>query len=124
MIAQKRLRDKEKKLSMGKVLMGINHFCARVPFATLYGMKEVTLDLLVSPGCQICRRFEGFWETEQKNWPTVYFKKIDVTTPEGQELAGKHMIFASPGIILNGELWATGGYDQKKFVEKLKALSQ
>lgn len=87
-------------------------------------MKEVTLDLLVAPGCQICKRFEAFWEGEQKNWPSVHFKKIDVTMPEGQELAGKHMIFASPGIILNGTLFATGGYDQNKFLVKLREIAQ
>lgn len=86
-------------------------------------MKEVTLQLLVAPGCQICKRFEIFWEGEQKNWPNVKFRKVDATTPEGEALAGKYMIFASPGIILNGSLWATGGYDQNKFIAKLKEQS-
>lgn len=88
------------------------------------GDKEIILELLVSPGCQICRAFEDFWETAKKDWSNVSFKKIDVTTPEGQALAQKYMIFASPGIILNGELWATGGFNKEKFLEKLKELSQ
>ena len=53
----------------------------------------------------------------------MVYKKVDVTTDEGQQMAGKYMIFASPGIILNGELWATGGVDKEKFVEKLRELS-
>lgn len=85
--------------------------------------KPVTLELLVAPGCHICRSFEEFWKTVEHEWPNVTFKKVDVVTPEGQALAQKYMIFASPGIILNGELWATGGYDKEKFLAKLKELS-
>lgn len=83
----------------------------------------ITLDVLVAPGCHICHRFEEFWKTIEKDWLQVAHRTVEVTTPEGQELAQKFMIFASPGIILNGELWATGGFDEKKFVERLKELS-
>ncbi len=48
--------------------------------------------------------------------------EISIITPEGQELVGKHQIFASPGIILNGEVFATGGFNKEKFTEKLKEL--
>lgn len=87
-------------------------------------MKPVILEELSSPGCQICRAFEAFWHSIEKDWPSVTYKNISVTTPEGQELAGKYMIFASPGIIVNGELWATGGFDKQKFVEKLGEISK
>ena len=86
-------------------------------------MKPVLLEELVSPGCHICKAFEEFWHIIEKDWPSVTYKKVDVTSPEGQEMAGKYMIFASPGIILNGELFATGGFDKNKFVDKLKELS-
>jgi hypothetical protein len=59
----------------------------------------------------------------EKDWPNVQHQALDVTTPEGGGLAGKYMIFASPGIILNQELFATGGVDKTKFLEKLKQLS-
>lgn len=87
-------------------------------------MKPVMLEELSSPGCQICRAFEEFWHSIEKDWPNVTYRKIDVVTPAGQEMAGKYMIFASPGIILNGDLWATGGFNKDKFVEKLKELSE
>lgn len=86
-------------------------------------MKPILLELLVSPGCHICRSFEEFWGTVAADWLNVTLKKYDVTTPDGQAVAGKYMIFASPGIILNGELWATGGFDKEKFLKKLKGLS-
>jgi len=86
-------------------------------------MKHIVLEELVSPGCHICRAFEEFWHSIENQWPNVAYKKVDVLTPEGQALAKKYMIFASPGIILNGELWASGGFDKEKFVDKLKELS-
>ena len=86
--------------------------------------KPINLELLVAPGCAICKRFEEFWATIEKDWSNVSFRKVDVVTPEGQQTAQKFMIFASPGIILNGELWASGGFDKEKFVAKLKELSR
>lgn len=86
-------------------------------------MKPILLEELSSPGCQICKQFEAFWHSIEKGWPNITYKNVDVTTLEGQDIAQKHMIFASPGIILNGELWATGGFDKNKFVERIKELS-
>lgn len=87
-------------------------------------MRDVILEELSAPGCQICKAFEEFWHSIEKDWPNATYKNISVTTPEGQELAGKYMIFSSPGIIINNELWATGGFDKQKFVEKLKEVSK
>lgn len=84
----------------------------------------IILQEVSAPGCKICKQFEEFWHSIEKDWPHVTYQNIDVTTPEGQALAQKYMIFASPGIIINGELWATGGFDREKFINKLKELSQ
>ena len=87
-------------------------------------MTQVNLEILTSPGCKICHSFKEFWSTASKDWPNVTMKDMSVVTPEGQELVQKYMIFASPGIILNGELFASGGFNKDKFLEKLKSLSQ
>jgi len=87
-------------------------------------MKAINLEELSSPGCHICKQFEEFWHSIEADWPNVNYKNVDVTTSEGQEMAGKYMIMASPGIVLNGELWSTGGYNKNKFLEKLKELSE
>lgn len=79
--------------------------------------------MLSSPGCHNCAAFAAFWESEKVNWPNVTFKETSITTPEGQELVQKHMIMASPGIIINGELFSTGGVNQREFLGKLKELS-
>lgn len=86
--------------------------------------KEVSLEILTAPGCHICHTFLEFWKTVEKDWPNVKFREVGVVTPEGQEMAQKYMIFASPGIILDGELWATGGFDRNKLIKKLEELSQ
>ena len=85
--------------------------------------KPVQLDVLASPGCVHCKELEDFWHSIEKDWPNVTFRHVDVTTPEGQEMAGKFMIFTSPGVVINGELFSTGGVDKGKFVEKLKEMS-
>ena len=86
-------------------------------------MKSISLDVLSAPGCQICKVFDDYWHSIEKDWPNVTYRKIEVTTEEGQALAQKYMIFSSPGVILNGELWAVGGFDRDKFIQKLKELS-
>lgn len=78
---------------------------------------------LSSPGCVHCKEFEAFWHSIEKDWPGVEYKNVSVVTPEGQELAAKYGIFASPGVIINGELFSSGGVNKQKFTEKLKELS-
>jgi glutaredoxin len=85
--------------------------------------KNIQLDLLTSPGCVHCKAFKDMWHEIEKGWPNVTYKETSVTTPEGQEMAGKYGIFSSPGIILNEEVWATGGFKRDEFLEKLKELS-
>jgi len=86
--------------------------------------KPIVLEELSSPGCQHCAAFRAFWHMIEKDWPNVTYKEVSLITPEGQKMVSKFMIFASPGIILNGELFSTGGVNQKEFVEKLKELSK
>lgn len=87
-------------------------------------MKPVVLEELSSPGCHICKQFEEFWHSIENEWPNITYRNISVTTPEGAELAQKYMIMASPGILLNNELWATGGFSKEKFIQRLKELSK
>ncbi|MEK7531813.1 MAG: thioredoxin family protein [Patescibacteria group bacterium] len=86
-------------------------------------MKEVSLQVLSSPGCTHCAAFEDFWHSIEKDWPNVKHEGISILDTKGQELAQKHMIFSSPGIFLNEELIFTGGHDKEKFLAKLKELS-
>ncbi|MEK7519886.1 MAG: thioredoxin family protein [Patescibacteria group bacterium] len=86
-------------------------------------MKPILLEEVSSPGCHSCRAFREWWDTMKQEYPNVTIKEVDLTTDEGQALVQKHMIFASPGIIVNGELFSTGGVDKEKFLAKIKELS-
>ncbi len=86
-------------------------------------MREILLEELSSPGCTHCAAFKAFWETIKADWPNVKFSEVSLMDPAGQELVQKHQIFASPGIIINGELFSTGGVNEKDFINKLKELS-
>ena len=86
-------------------------------------MSEIHVQELTSPGCHNCAAFKQFWDEEKANWPGVNFEEVSIVDPVGQELVQKHQIFASPGIIINGELFSTGGVNTGKFIEKLKELS-
>ncbi len=86
-------------------------------------MKPVLLEVLTSPGCTHCHEFLEYWKTIASQFSNVTLKEYSIITPEGQALVSKYQIFASPGIILNSELFATGGVNKDKFTEKLKSLS-
>jgi glutaredoxin len=85
-------------------------------------MKEITVESLSSPGCHNCKIFEDYWHSIAQGHPNVIYRKIDVTTPEGMEMARKYSIFSSPGIIINGELFSMGGVDKEKFLAKIIEL--
>lgn len=87
-------------------------------------VKSVVLETVSSPGCTHCAAFEEFWHSIEKDWGDVQYKNHDITTSEGQALAQKFMIFASPGIILNNDLHATGGFDKDTFLAALKKASE
>ncbi len=87
-------------------------------------MKEVIVEELSSPGCHNCAAFKAFWETIKDQWPNVKMTELSIVDPAGQELVQKHQIFASPGIIINGELFSTGGVNKDQFIAKLTELSK
>ena len=86
-------------------------------------MSPVSLLVLTSPSCAHCERFLQYWEKEQSNWKNITMREISILTAEGQALAREKFVFASPGIIVNGELCFSGGYDEKEFLVKLKEVS-
>lgn len=86
-------------------------------------MKPILLEEVFSPACKICNDFEAYWKVIAKDFPNVEFKRLDILETEGQEAIRKYMIFSSPGIIINGELFSSGGFDADELVKKLKELS-
>ena len=86
-------------------------------------MNKIILEILSSPGCVHCAEFKKYWESVKAQFPNVEMREIDLTSDKGQEMVSKHMIMASPGVIINGELFSTGGVNKEKFEAKLKELS-
>lgn len=87
-------------------------------------MRNITLEVLTSPGCAHCSEFLAFWNTESASWPNVLFREFSLLTTEGQLLARRHRVLVSPGILVNDELFATGPVDKERFKERLKGLSE
>ena len=86
-------------------------------------MNKIILEILSSPGCYHCAEFKKYWESIKDKFPEVEINEIDLISDKGQEMVQKYMIMASPGVIINGELFSTGGVNKEKFEEKLKELS-
>lgn len=80
-------------------------------------LKEVSV-----PGCVACAQFDKIWAEMQKEFPGVQHEKIDATTPEGQKMVVDYGIFSAPGILINGELFSTGGVNRNQLSTKLREL--
>lgn len=80
------------------------------------------IQFLTMPGCHNCAAVKKIFDEIIPDFPNVEVEEIDMMTPEGQELVQKYGIMASPGIIIDGELFSTGGVDREKLIEKLKSL--
>lgn len=79
------------------------------------------LQLLTLPGCVHCEEFKKWWHNEaSKEFDTVEYEEIDGVTPAGQKMVQEYGIMAAPGIIIDGELFSTGGFDKKKISEALR----
>lgn len=86
-------------------------------------MNKIIIEILSSPGCHTCAEFKKYWESVKDKFLEVEMRDIDLTSDRGQEMVQKYMIMASPGVIINGELFSTGGVNKEKFEAKLKELS-
>ena len=84
---------------------------------------KIILEILSSPGCVHCAEFKKYWESVKAQFPEVEMSEIDLTSDKGQEMVSRYVIMASPGVIINGELFSTGGVDKKKFEAKLKSMN-
>ncbi|MBI2055566.1 MAG: thioredoxin family protein [Candidatus Sungbacteria bacterium] len=87
-------------------------------------MNSVSLVVLTSPGCTHCHAFLKFWEEVKSDFPSVALREVSILEPEGQQLAMDHQIFSAPGIFLNGELFASGGFHREEFLTKMHELTK
>jgi len=82
------------------------------------------IELVKTPGCAECAKVKRMIDQDIKpQFPSLEVVEIDALSSAGQELVAKHGIMASPGVLVNGELFSIGGADKAKLIEKLKTLN-
>lgn len=84
----------------------------------------IKIQFLTMPGCHNCAAAKKIFDEILPDFSNVEVQEINMTTPEGQELIQKYSIMSSPGIVINGELFSTGGVNRGKLVGKLKSLQK
>ncbi len=82
------------------------------------------IQFLTMVGCHNCEAAKKIFDEVLPDFSDIEVDEIDITTDEGQQLVQKYSVMASPGIIINDELFSTGGVNKDKLVEKLKSLSE
>lgn len=80
------------------------------------------IQFLTMPDCHNCEAAKKIFNEIMPDFPEVEIEEIDMMTSGGQELVQKYGIMASPGIVIDGELFLTGGINKEKLFEKLKSL--
>lgn len=76
-----------------------------------------------APGCSHCEEARKILKQEIKSqFPSVEIEFIDMMTEKGQQMVQKYSIMASPGIIINDELFSVGGLDKNQLIKKIKSL--
>lgn len=82
----------------------------------------IKIQFLTMGGCHNCEAVKKIFDEVVPDFPNTEVEEIDITTQKGQELVQKYSIMASPGIVINNELFSTGGINRAKLIEKLKSL--
>ncbi len=81
-------------------------------------MPNVTL--LVSSSCGACPSAKSLWKGLRVKYSFSY-REIDISSPDGQELADRHAVRAVPATIINGRLTFVG-VPSRQSAEKALAL--
>jgi len=84
----------------------------------------INIQFVTVENCYHCAKAKEIFSDLAPTYPEMKIEEIDATTEEGMELVSKYEIFQSPGIIINGELFSTGGLNKDKVIEKLESLKK
>lgn len=68
-------------------------------------MPNITL--VYSKSCGACPSAKSLWKELRVKYSFSY-REVDITTPDGQELADRHSIRAVPATIIDGRLTFIG----------------
>jgi len=84
----------------------------------------INIQLVSTPGCTHCEGVRKVLNEVKPQYPEMEIKELDATNPDGLELVTKYGILASPGVIINGELFSTGGINRGTFLKKLESIKK
>jgi len=82
----------------------------------------ITIQLVSTPGCTHCEEVRKVLNEVKPRFPQMKIEELDATNPDGLELVTKHGILTSPGVIINGELFATGGINKGELIKKIESF--
>lgn len=87
-------------------------------------MSNIKIQEVSALGCAHCAEAKKILEGEIKSkFPNVEFEYIEMMSEQGQKMVQEYGFMTSPGIIVNGELFSSGGLNKEKLIEKIKSLS-
>ncbi len=84
----------------------------------------MNVTLVHPPGCPHCAQVKATLEKLKPQYPDLKVDEIDMLTEEGQKLVQKYQIMASPGILVNGEFFMSGGATEAQLRAKLDSLAK
>lgn len=71
-----------------------------------------------------CSIVKPVLERLKKDYSELEVEEIDMASEEGQKLVQQHGIVASPGILIDGEFFASGGATETQFREKFDSVKK
>ena len=71
------------------------------------GVTMPNITLLHSPTCGACPSAKRLWKELRVKYSFSY-REVDITTPDGQELANRHSVRAVPATMIDGRLTFVG----------------
>lgn len=87
-------------------------------------MSNIKIQEVSAQGCVNCAAAKKLLQEEiQPQFPDVEIEYIDMLSEQGMKMVQEYGIMSSPGIVINGELFSTGGLNKEKLIEKIKSLS-
>lgn len=86
-------------------------------------MNKIKIQFLTVIGCHECEAAKKMFNEIMPDFPNVEVEEINIMETRGQELVLKYGILASPGIVINGELFSSGDVNKEKLIAKLRSLT-
>jgi glutaredoxin len=82
----------------------------------------VTVTLVGTRGCPACVIVKRMLENIKPSYPDLEIEEVEATSPAGEDLIRRYGILASPGIIIDGQLFAMGIVSEEQLRNKLEEL--